>query len=321
MNTEVKIILAPLQGYTDAVYRQVYVRHFTGVDAALAPFISTMGEERLKPSRIREVLPEHNKGLPITPQILGNVAEDFIFLSRHLKEKGHDTVNWNMGCPHSKIVRKKRGSGMLPWPEMVDRLLDEVMSAGVCRLTLKVRLGLKDKGDIQRLLPVLDRYPLAEIIVHPRTGDQMYTGGVDLDAFEAVTRKTRHRLVYNGDITTPEVFRSIRRRFPDIDTVMIGRGILADPFLPARIKGAVCPQGAEAAERILAFHDDLMGAYASVFQGPGHLIGRMKGFWRYLGPSFENSRKGLKPVFKSTSIIAYKTAVERFFDSDRIFNP
>jgi len=317
---DVKLILAPLQGYTDAVFREIYTNHFSGLDEALAPFVSTMGEQRLKPGRIKDVLPENNPNLPVVPQILGNVGADFIFMARHLTHYGYDTMNWNMGCPHSKIAKKKRGSGMLPWPDMVDALLDEVFSAGVCKLSVKVRLGRKDKEEIFKLLPVFEKYPLEEIIVHPRTGVQMYEGDADIDAFERVTHHTDHCLVYNGDITSREKFEMIQYRFPQIQKFMIGRGILADPFLPARIKGLSWDHSREL-EIIKAFHDELFYTYSEKFFGPVHVTGRMKGFWAYIGPSFKDSRKPLKKLLKARDRDAYKQAADTYFASCPLYCP
>ncbi len=128
-NNTITLILAPLQGFTDVTFRNVYAGHFSGIDEALAPFISTMGQQRLKPSRIQDVAPEQNKGLFVVPQILGNVAKDFIFLADHLYEMGHKQVNWNLGCPHSKIAKKHRGSGLLLYPEKIDTILSELITA------------------------------------------------------------------------------------------------------------------------------------------------------------------------------------------------
>ncbi|MFH1156196.1 MAG: tRNA-dihydrouridine synthase, partial [Pseudomonadota bacterium] len=97
------LILAPLQGFTDAVFRTVFARHFSGIDMAMAPFIPTMGQGRLNASRIRDILPENNRNIPVIPQILGNSPEDFIHLARVIADLGYGTVNWNLGCPHSKV--------------------------------------------------------------------------------------------------------------------------------------------------------------------------------------------------------------------------
>ncbi|MCP4116603.1 MAG: tRNA-dihydrouridine synthase family protein [Desulfobacteraceae bacterium] len=317
---EKKLILAPLQGFTDAAFRQVYPRHFTGFDEAMAPFISTMGEKRLKPSRIKDVLPENNPILPVVPQILGNVAEDFIFLTHHLADMGYTRVNWNLGCPHSKIAKKRRGSGLLCWPDHIDSFLEQVVGAIPCSLSVKVRLGRNRDDEIYDLLPVFDRYPLEEIIVHPRTGVQLYTGQADIDAFGRIAEKTRHSLVYNGDITEAEGFHRIAARFPMVDRFMIGRGVLADPFLPAAIKGEVRDRSEDLA-RIKRFHDDLFETYDSNFYGPSHIAGRMKGFWNYLAPSFKGGKKALKRIFKSKNREEYLIQARLFFSEEIPFSP
>lgn len=317
---DTKLILAPIQGYTDVVYRTCYARHFPGLDEAIAPFISTMGQQRIKPSRFRDVLPENNPGMPVVPQILGNHPGDFLFLASVLADAGHDTVNWNLGCPHSKVAKKRRGSGLLPCPDEIRGFLDTIMGKLPCRLSLKVRLGRYLPTEIFALLPIFDEYPLSEIIVHPRTGVQMYTGSADADAFAQVKQNTRHALVYNGDITGIESFARIKGRFPDIDRFMIGRGILANPFLPAVLKGAE-PAAVYDTMRLKRFHDDLFEAYAGIFKGPAHLIGRMKGFWAYLGPGFPGSGKSLKVLLKSTRTSQYLDAAARVFETHQEFLP
>ena len=312
-NSNVTIILAPLQGFTDVTFRNVYSNHFSGVDEAVAPFISTMGRMRLKPSRIKDVAPENNKNLFTVPQILGNNAADFIFLANHLYEMGHKKINWNLGCPHSKVAKKNRGSGLLMYPEKIDAFLDSVLPEISNTLSVKIRLGRESKDEIFNLLPVLDRYPLDEIILHPRTGIQMYEGVSDHDTFGKALVCSRHPFTYNGDITDLGSFYSIRKKFPGISRFMIGRGLLADPFLAERIKGILPDK--EKTERLRAFHDDLFAGYQTIFSGPAHLTGRMKGFWGYLGPSFRKSDKAVKTILKTNSITRYLDAVNNFFDT------
>ncbi len=335
------IILAPLQGFTDVTFRNVFARHFSGVDEAVAPFISTMGQMRLKPSRIKDVDPANNKGLEVVPQILGNVAKDFIFLADHLYEMGHTRINWNLGCPHSKIAKKRRGSGLLMYPEAIDEFLDQVLPKISNTLSVKIRLGRRSKNEIFNLLPVLDKYPLDEIILHPRTGLQMYTGVSDLDAFGQALLNSRHVFTYNGDITTLDAFHRVRKKFTLIRRFMIGRGLLANPFLAEQIKG-IPGEGSWQTEdhqptdkdrasdkdrstnksrilRLKNFHDDLFDNYQTIFSGPAHLTGRMKGFWSYLGPSFPNSEKSFKKILKSGSIQAYQDRVIDFFQQNPEF--
>lgn len=314
------LILAPLQGFTDVTFRNVYAKHFCGLDAALAPFISTMGQQRLKPSRLRDVDPCLNRILPVTPQILGNVAEDFVFLANRLADMGHNLVNWNLGCPHSKIAKKGRGSGLLLFPEKIDALLDRIILDIPMALSVKIRLGRKSKEEIHDLITVFDRHDLDHIILHPRTGIQMYQGTADHDAFGAAMAQSRHTFVYNGDITDIRAFKKVKNRFPGISRFMIGRGILANPFLPEDITAVPGDPGKRLA-RLQAFHDELLAAYSSIISGPGHLTGRMKGFWNYLGPSFKNHKKPVKAILKSTSLPAYTRNVAQFFAEQPVFCP
>jgi tRNA-dihydrouridine synthase B len=313
------IILAPLQGFTDVTYRNVFSDHFAGVDEAIAPFISTMSQKRLKPSRIKDVNPEDNTKLFVVPQILSNVADDFIFLADHLYEMGHKRINWNLGCPHSKIAKKTRGSGLLMYPEKIDTLLEKILPNISNTLSVKIRLGRKSKDEIFDLLPVFDKYPLDEIIIHPRTGVQMYRGTSDHDAFGKAILNSKHIFTYNGDITTLSSFHTVQNKFPNIQRFMIGRGILSNPFLAEDIKKIKINEDKNL--RLKNFHDDLFDHYEKLFSRPSHLTGRMKGFWTYLGPSFEDSRKWLKNILKSGSIDKYKTMVNLFFQQDLTFSP
>ena len=321
-DNDITLILAPLQGVTDLTFRTVFFRHFSGMDEAMAPFISTMGQQRLKKSQIKDVDPGLNPpSPPLVPQIMGNAAGDFIFLANTLHDMGYGQVNWNLGCPHSKVARKQRGSGLLLYPERIDELLSRIIPEMAPSLSVKIRLGRRNKDEITGILEVLDRHDLDEIILHPRTGEQMYTGSSDLDAFEAAEKRSRHPFVYNGDITDTASFRRVRERFPHIRRIMIGRGLLANPFLAEEIKGKPVQDNGTRINRLKAYHDDLFAAYARVFSGPGHLTGRMKGFWSYLGPTFEDHKKPLKKILKATTLPAYTDRAAAFFDLALPFRP
>jgi len=319
-NKNIVIILAPLQGFTDVTYRNVWARHFSGIDEAIAPFISTMGQQRLKPTRIKDVEPKANQRLFVVPQILSNVSTDFIFLAQHLYRMGHKRINWNLGCPHSKIAKKHRGSGLLLYPEKIDQLLGQIIPNISASLSVKIRLGRRAKDEIFDLLAMFDQHPLEEIILHPRTGIQMYKGTSDLAAFEKAIQNSRHTFTYNGDIVDLSSFKRVRDRFPAINRFMIGRGILSNPFLAEEIKGEV-RNTRQKITRLRSFHDDLFVEYDKIFSGPSHLTGRMKGFWTFLGPSFKDSKKLLKSILKSTSLAAYENRVDTFFNQNLEFHP
>ncbi|MBF0389524.1 MAG: tRNA-dihydrouridine synthase family protein [Desulfamplus sp.] len=330
-----QIILAPMQGYTDAVFRDVYFRHFTGVDEAMSPFVSTMSQKKINRSQLKDILPENNLNCPnIIPQMLGNVAQDFLSLACHISEIGYETINLNMGCPHSKVAKKRRGSGLLSYPDVVDKLLYDLFDGlskepFKCKISIKVRLGRYNKDEIFELIPIFEKYPLDEIILHPRTGVDMYEGRADIDAFIKVAKSTSHKLVYNGDITSLAVFKNITDRLEaesiePIRRFMVGRGILSDPFLPEEIKAHFSNSSStltkniasreEKLKRLKSFHDDLFEAYSQKFYGPLHVTGRMKGFWTYIGPTFFENKKGLKKILKAKNRDHYKDVVDSFFD-------
>ena len=309
---QLKLLLAPLKGLTDAVFRRTYAEHFTGFDGAVAPFVTAIPADRITDHHVRDLLPRPNGGMPVVPQILGNTAGDFIFLARYLYDQGYPEVNWNLGCPFRPVAKKRRGSGLLPFPDQVDEFLDKTLRVLPGRLSIKMRLGRKRPDEIFKLFPVLERYPIEEITIHPRTGRQMYAGLPDLDTFQACLTATRHRIVYNGDINDLEGFQALAARFPRIDSWMIGRGALSNPFLPAVIR-AGRDEIPDKAEKFRAFYEMLFARYQERLCGPAHLLDRMKGFWTYFAGAFQNGHDMEKLIHRTFKLPRYLETVERFF--------
>lgn len=234
------MILAPMQGLTEVLFRRVYEECFPGaIEMAVSPFLSlTHGNLAEAWEKIDDVLPEANAGsIPVIPQILGKEPEGFVELGNRLYELGYNEINWNMGCPMRKVTGKHRGSGILPYPDEVRTILDSIVPRLKPQLSVKMRLGLRSKEEIFALVPIINDYPIASVTVHPRLGRQQYTGHPDLDTFGEVLPLFRHPVVYNGDICTAADARRIRTRFPQVADIMVGRGILYHPTLPLEIKG------------------------------------------------------------------------------------
>ena len=311
--------LAPLRGFTDCIFRNVFTRHFGGLDSAVTPFIPSVDTSRIKPSHLNDVLPQNNLQLPIVPQIIGNKAENFICLATRLYELGHETVNWNLGCPFPMVAKKQRGSGLLPYPEKIDAFLEKTVASIPNRLSIKTRLGRKKADEILKLIPIFNRYPLREIIIHPRTGKQMYTGAPDLETFQKCSALSQHRVVYNGDITGLAVFKALGTRFPDIRHWMIGRAAVANPFLPAIIKAGQ-DDFTNKIKVFKKFYDDLFDQYRQVFSGPGHLLDRMKGFWTYFSQSFENGGHIRQKIHRTHELQRYLKIVELFFEQEAVWS-
>ena len=238
------LILAPMQGLTELLFRKTFSRCYPGAfDMSVSPFLSlTHGNLKDAGKKVEDVLPELNEGsIPVVPQLLGHEIEGFIDLSNRLFDIGYEEVNWNMGCPMRRVAGKHRGSGILPFPNEVREILDAVVPAMKPQLSVKVRLGYRSSDEIDRIIPILNDYPLRSVTVHPRIGKQMYSGTPDLNRFAEILPLIKHPVIYNGDVNSVYDYQKIRSRFPSVKDVMIGRGALYNPQLPSMIKKQ-CPE-------------------------------------------------------------------------------
>lgn len=313
-NLQPFIYLAPIRGITDALFREIFINHFDGVDSVLAPFINPQKTSLFEDKMLRDVLPENNTHLPLVPQLLHTDPEPFLILAKRLTDLGYNHINWNLGCPAPMVAKKKRGSGLLPYPDEIIRFLDIVVPQLELRLSLKTRLGFYDKSEIYTLLPQLANYPLKEIIIHTRLGKQLYKGPTNPESFGECLKLTDHTLVYNGDIVDRESFDRLNGKFPVTDRWMLGRGILSNPFLAEEIKDITENNRSDRHERLYRFHRELYERYEKRMAGPSHLLGRLKLIWSYLFLLFGNDKKSFKKIQKSKTPIQYLRAVDELFE-------
>lgn len=312
--------LAPLRGLTNALYRNLYSVHFQGIDAAISPFINTLSAKQISRSHIKDILPENNHGMPVVPQIIGNDPAGFIQLATTFHDLGFDTVNWNLGCPAPMVAKKQRGSGLLPHPGLIKAFLDDVIPRIPIRLSIKTRIGREKKEEIFNLLPIFNQYPIVELIIHPRTGVQMFSGEVDLATFEECLPLLKIPVTYNGDIFDYDSFINLKERFKTISRWLIGRGVLSNPFLPGILRSGEenIPQPVE---RFKNFHDDLFEAYRAELSGQSHLVDKMKSYWLYFFRSFENGETFFKKIKKANTLQKYMEIVGKFLGGDAIWRP
>ena len=307
------LYLAPIRGVTDALFRNIFYHHFGGIDAAIAPFITPQTKSSFDDRTLSDVLPQNNAPKPLIPQLLHTSAKDFLVLAARLGGLGYTHINWNLGCPAPMVAKKKRGSGLLPYPEEILALLEKIIPRLTVQLSIKTRLGYTNKNELLQLLPFLNDFPLKEIIIHTRLGKQLYQGKTDPEGFAACQEISKHTMVYNGDIYDQKTFQSLAARFPEINRWMLGRVILMNPFLAEEIKGFPEESSTERMKRLHAFHEDLYEQYQSRLCGPGHLLGRMKQLWLYLIFSFPERDKEFKKLKKSSSTGQYLDNVRRIF--------
>ena len=317
------LILAPIRGITDVVYRDAFARCFGGFDRAIAPYLQARRGQALRSVDLRQVAPEQNRRLRTIPQVLTNHGESLAAALRELHDAGHEEVGWNLGCPTPNVAGRGRGCGLLPTPERIDAILAHALEATPVRLSVKIRLGFRNPDEYVAVLEVLNRYPLTEVTLHARTGYQMYSGSADVDRAVHALGLCRHPFVFNGDITDPAGFQVLGRRLPDAAGWMIGRGALRCPFLPTLLRenpelppsgsAPLPPEGVR--RRILReFHDLLLDGYSRWLSGPGHLLDRLKGHWQYLAFSFASPQRIHAHIRRSGDLAAYTAAVDWVFD-------
>jgi tRNA-dihydrouridine synthase len=305
------IYLAPLRGVTDRIFRNTFEKHFGKFDFLLAPFTPTVKGTFVNPSHIRDLSVEHNDCKRVIPQIIGNMPDDIFVLANHFKSMGYQSVNINMGCPQPQIIRKRRGSGMLGHPDLIKSILDKLFENQEQVVSVKMRLGYSSAEESEKIISIFNQYPLHEVIIHPRTGIQMYSGNVDLEHFLIRSQALKHPVVYNGDIWSLNHYKQYKQRFPHINRWMTGRGTCCNPYLLQEIRtGSAVRKDFSV---IKAFHDDIFELSKERLSGPAHLLGKMKELWNYLSQLFPDSKRVLKSVQKRTSVGNYVADVEELF--------
>ena len=313
--SDILLSLGPFQGITDAPFRNVFKRHFGGIDKFYTPFFTGIHkEDHAKNLQGEEIDPKFNDVETLTPQILSTDAEEILRFAKQCKQLGYKEINLNMGCPFPRVANKKRGCGLLPYPDMVKTMFERVFEEIDIKFSVKCRLGYFSPEEIEAIIPIFNRFPISELIIHPRIGKQLYKGEADVKRFAALIPYINAPLVYNGDIFSRESFEHIREQVQPVNQFMLGRGILANPFLAEEIRGGAF----HAPERIARLHAYIVDLYEDRLRHAGgspKVLGRMKELWSYLMNSFEEPQVVWRKIKKINALREYEEAVEEVFES------
>lgn len=301
-----KIYSAPLQGFTEAVWRNIHSNIFGGIDGYFTPFIRYEHNE-IRSKDIRDVERKNNTVQHLVPQIIAATPQEMYPLIALLQNEGYSEVDINMGCSFPLQARKKHGAGILPHPQMVAELMGALNDYPSMRFSVKMRLGWECKSEWRALLTILNDAPLTHITMHPRLGCEQYKQPADVEAFAAFAADCRHPLIYNGDILTLHDIEQMEARFPTLHGIMIGRGLLANPALGLECKQGNALSNKELCVRIQAMHDALYQALSPRLQGNTQLLGKLKPYWEYLLPEMEKRYR--KAIVKSNTVEKYMQAV------------
>ena len=313
----IKLLLSPLQGFTDFRFRNSINKLFNGLDTYYAPYIRLQNNMEIKKSYKRDLKPDNNSVSQLIPQVMTNSAQEFLFIADYVKDLGYQELNWNLGCPYPMVTKRGLGCGLIKDVAKIDEILRNVFQETDIQISLKLRLGYDNSNEILDLLPVLEKYSIKYIIIHPRIGRQLYKGEVDLDAFKRCIDNTGHIVHYNGDIDTVARFRELRDRFASVNSWALGRGIIANPFLAEMIKNDSDDLPCDWIDRFSDFHDELFSYYNEDLSGDTHIVLKMKGFWEYFCHIFSNPHKVFKAIKKAKSIAAYHQAVRDNLEGEK----
>lgn len=308
-----QIYLAPFQGVTTYTYREVYTKYFGGIDKLFTPFFTGIHKAKSLEKRAVDLNFTHQNSVEVVPQVLSKDAEEILRFADVCQSKGFKEINWNLGCPYPMVANKKRGSGILPYPDMVNEILEKVMPQLDINFSIKCRLGYFSEVEILNIIDVFNLYKIFELTIHARTGKQLYTGEVKLEAFKKTIDKSNIEIVYNGDIFSKIDFEKFNNDFKVIDKWMVGRGMLRDPFLPAIIKGNVVSDIDQQPWIINKFVTDLYIAYRKKMNDRLQAINVMKELWGFMSLSFDNPQKVFNRIKKTKTFDDYEEAVAAVF--------
>lgn len=306
-----ELLFAPMEGVTGYIYRKLHCEMFGGADMYYSPFIAPDSTGRFKAGNLRDVLPENNTGVPLTPQILANNPDAFLAVAAELASMGYDTVDLNAGCPSGTVTAKHKGAGMLRDMKTLDEFLERVFSSCRIKVSVKTRLGISEPEEFERVLEVYRKYPIARLTVHTRCADGMYKSPTEPLNFLPALEAFGDRASYNGNIVSIEHLNALSDMYPSLSSVMMGRGVITNPALMRTVKG-----GAKAdRQEIREFHDALIAKTLESGLFEMYTVGRMKELWYYMSHVFRDCDIYLKAVNKSKHLTDYKTAVSALFSN------
>lgn len=318
-SVDMKIYMAPMEGLTGYIFRREFEKHFGKgmVDKYFIPFISPNQSNGYTTREVNDIKPEHNIGMCAIPQIMANNADYFIKAAIMLGDLGYKEINLNLGCPSGTVVSKFRGAGFLAKPQELDVFLDKIFNdtrmSGL-EISIKTRLGMKEPGEFKELLNIYNRYPLKELIIHPRVREDYYKNHPNMDLFKYALDVSKAPVGYNGDIVSIDDYNTLLKGgSQDIDSVMIGRGFVGNPPLIEQIRDYIQTDNRVVAKRIKGFVNDVFAGYLDSMPDAKNAMHKMKEMWVYIPASFDGGEKAVKEIRKAKSVSEYKAAVDMFF--------
>ena len=302
----IPIHFAPLQGYTDDVYRRIHHELMGGIHTYYTPFLRMEGGG-VRSKDMRDIRPEFNEGVPVVPQIIVKSMKEFEFLTKIVEEKEYDRVDINMGCPFPLQAKHGRGSGLLAHVDIIEEIAKAIASKSELKFSVKMRLGWENTDEWRPVLDILNEIPLEQITLHPRIGTQQYKGTVNMEAFDEFYALCKHPIIYNGDVTSIKDIQNLEEKYPKLAGIMIGRGLLTRPSLASEYVTGVELSWEKRRPVLLDFHDRLKAHYETTANSEAQVHSRLRLFWEYMEE--ELGKKVYKKIMKAGNLKNYLNAV------------
>ncbi|MDA3891161.1 MAG: tRNA-dihydrouridine synthase family protein [Salinivirgaceae bacterium] len=309
--------LAPMQAMTDIHFMNTYHKIFGGFTEMMAPYLMAASNSRMKVQNLQKYFSELNSEITLIPQLLSNDAQGFLHYANVLHDMGFQKVNWNLGCPFPYVTKKQRGSGLLPFPDRIEDILEQVMPHLGSSLSIKIRLGLHHPDEILPIIDILNKFDIEETIIHPRTAAQKYEGTANKGFFKEIYPKFNMPIIYNGDIINKAKVDEMEADFDGIKGYMIGRGAFINPFITNQINN-ISHSDEEKIKLFSDFYYELHNYYKAKTITDHGFLGRMKDLWFYFAQSFEKGDSYLFALKTINEIPIFETAVSNILASGKL---
>lgn len=298
-----KYQMAPLEGITTYIYRNAYAKYYGNIEEYFTPFISPHQDKTMNQKERKEVAPENNQGIRLIPQILTHSSTDFLKTVAQLKDLGYQHVNLNFGCPSATVTTKKKGAGILQDLDLLMHFLDDIFSKTDIGISVKTRIGFTEPSEWEEIFPIYEKFPIEELIVHPRVRQDFYKNKPDMEVFAKICEMTEKPLVYNGNIFSMSDLKKCEEQYPQLAGIMLGRGLIATPFL--------LDEKEHEEERFWQFHDEIYAGYKETQSGDKNVLYRMKELWFYWEKAFQRMEPYSKQIKKAQKCVEYESVIRQ----------
>ena len=294
-----KLMLAPLAGYSDAVFRMI-CRKF-GCDVTVSEMVHCSQLVRRQKGSL-SLLERSDDDRPMGVQFYGRDPDEFRQAAEYVGEAGAgEFIDINCGCPVRKIMRRGEGAALMKEPEQIGRIVASVKKGVSLPVSVKIRLGLSSEDrNYPEVCRQAEENGADMIVVHARDLEQLFAGPPDLESVAEIKRTVRVPVVANGGVVDFASYTAMKST--GCDAVMIGRAALSRPWIFAAIRAAESGK-----PFVFSLEDGL-----DLFRGHADLLMEERGERRGLRSFLAFSMNYMKAIMEDAGVPVEKSFLRRF---------